>query len=62
LPSQKAWELEYYPYEHPWCGRTFQIKGEWWDFEAEPNACCLEHCDKDPYLCEIAEKHCSNED
>lgn len=62
LPSKKAWELEYHPYEHPWCGKTFKIKGEWWEEEADPHMCCIDHCDVDPYSCEIAKKHWEEED
>lgn len=46
---------ELLPYSHPWCGKTFQIRREWWNEEADPQMCCIEHCD--PNLCETASKH-----
>lgn len=55
LPSKKVWELEYHPYKHPWCGKTFKIKGEDWKEEAEPQGCCIAHCE--PNTCEIADQH-----
>jgi len=48
---------ELLPYQHPWCDRTFMIKGDEWQEEADPQMCCINHCDVDPYSCETAAKH-----
>lgn len=55
LSPQKVWTLEYHPYQHPWCGKTFRIKGENWQEEAEPQMCCIEQCE--PNSCEIASRN-----
>ena len=44
-------------YTHPWCGKAFQILRKYWNIEANPQTCCIEHCDADPNSCEIAAKH-----
>lgn len=63
LPQNKVWALEYHPYKHPWCGKTFKIKGEDWEIEAEPEMCCIEHCEtNDINTCEIAKQHQGYED
>jgi hypothetical protein len=62
LPPEKVWELEYHPYKHPWCGKTFEIKGKWWKIEAKPSMCCIEHCEDDVNTCDIAEQHQDDED
>jgi ribosomal protein S27AE len=57
LPKERIWELELHPYKHPWCDKIFKIKGEWWNMEAEPQMCCIEHCSEDANNCEIALKN-----
>ena len=58
--GQKADRLnKLFVYNHPWCGKAFQILGKWWEIEANPQTCCIEHCDLDPNLCEVAGKHWS---
>jgi hypothetical protein len=44
-------------YDHPWCDKKFKIKTKWWDIEANPQMCCLEHCEIDVHSCEIAGKN-----
>jgi len=62
LPSKKVWDLEDHPYKHPWCGKTFKIKGDDWEFEADPKSCCIEHCDVECNSCVIANEHWAEED
>jgi len=57
LPPKKVWELEYHPYQHPWCGRTFKIKGKDMPEEANPHMCCLDVCELDAFSCETAKEH-----
>lgn len=52
-----AKERECVSYKHPWCGREFKIQRRFWEFEAYPQGCCIERCEKDVNNCEIAEKH-----
>ena len=44
-------------YGHPWCGKAFEIEKKWWEVEASPNMCCLEHCDIGPHDYKIAERN-----
>lgn len=47
-------QQELLAFVHPWCGKTFKIERQWWDMEADPETCCMEHCD--PYGCKTAEE------
>lgn len=55
--KEVAKENELLEYNHPWCGKKFEIKKIWWTMEADPQMCCTEHCEIDPHLCEIAKKN-----
>ena len=50
-------EYERLEYVHPWCGRKFLIERQWWEIEASPQMCCIEHCK--PNSCEIASRRWS---
>ena len=52
--AQKNREI---PYTHPWCNKIFNIKAEWWDIEANPQMCCIEHCEDDCNNCDVALKN-----
>jgi hypothetical protein len=52
-----AKEREKLPYEHPWCQKTFFIERRWWEFEARPLSCCIEHCKEDCNNCPTAIEH-----
>jgi hypothetical protein len=49
----------YDQYAHPWCGRKFWIRREFWDIEANPVMCCIERCEKDPHGCPYAQANYS---
>jgi ribosomal protein L37AE/L43A len=49
-----AQKNQLFPYVHPWCKRTFQVKGEVWVAEANPRMCCIEQCHEDPNKCDLA--------
>lgn len=44
-------------YNSPWCGKTFQIKKELWEVEANPRMCCIAFCKADSEKCEFAKKY-----
>ena len=43
-------------YIHPWCGKRFLIKKEFWAIEANPKMKCI-LCSEKPSECETAKKH-----
>jgi hypothetical protein len=49
-----AQKNQLFPYIHPWCNRTFQVRGEVWVTEANPRMCCIEQCREDPNKCDLA--------
>jgi hypothetical protein len=53
--KEVEFERQLLEYRHPWCGQVFKIQTQWWEIEANPTMCCIEHCERsDINTCEIA--------